>query len=280
MFSLFKTFLVLGAILLVVQPAQAWWDQGHILVSKIAEDNLDPKTQETLNAILAAHPDYSVQSLSDASLWPDLIKNREHPFHRESRSTWHYKNRPIGVSLLSGPPQGELVKQLVIQTQILSDTSVPLENRAVALCWVVHLVGDIHQPLHNTALYSHEFPLGDQGGNRFEVRLGQNKISLHAQLDSVGGRFLYPVPSYRLESYRNWFQTRYPSSSWIEEISNLDFQAWSDAGLALARSQVYQELEPNDHLKKDKLQTILDLTERQITPVSYTHLTLPTTPYV
>ena len=63
------------------------------------------------------------------------------------------------------------------------------EDKAVAICWIFHLVGDIHQPLHNAAYFSSEegFRQGDQGGNRFGVKINGRKWKLHAFWDDLLG---------------------------------------------------------------------------------------------
>src|SRR5207244_1603954 len=66
-------------------------------------------------------------------------------------------------------------------------------DRAIALCWVLHLVGDIHQPLHACTRYSAQFPAGDQGGNELMVLrdppYANSQMSLHHLWDSLPGTF-------------------------------------------------------------------------------------------
>lgn len=61
------------------------------------------------------------------------------------------------------------------------------EDRAVHFCWLMHLVGDIHQPLHCTALFSEQFPSGDRGGNLAIVRIGRGRKNLHSFWNGILG---------------------------------------------------------------------------------------------
>jgi hypothetical protein len=120
---------------------------------------------------------------------------------RFNRPSWHYINEPIFLNdderrQLQGeihvnrrrdpPPEPDDANMNVIQalkssTQIVRDKTAPPANRAVHLCWVMHLVGDSHQPLHSAALYTtHRFRRGDRGGNSIEFEHGWK---LHAFWD-------------------------------------------------------------------------------------------------
>ena len=130
-------------------------------------------------------------------------------------------------------------------------------------------MGDIHQPLHNATLYNSEFPEGDRGGNRFKLHFANKVVSLHGVWDSAGGRFVDPIPSYRLDSYITWFQEDHPIESLAEKVSVLNVDKWSDEGFALSRSLVYTYLEPGGLLDNESLQEILDASKLQITLAGY-----------
>ena len=141
-----------------------------------------------------------------AAVWPDLIRSIETPEEREfGRPNWHWLD---GRWVREGMPQGNVYVGLISQSDIpglsakdvTSETDASnimlaldwnlkvLSNRlsssaekSVALCWVAHLIGDIHQPLHTGALISRErFPDGDRGGNGIPT-VGGNLHSLWDQ---------------------------------------------------------------------------------------------------
>jgi hypothetical protein len=118
-----------------------------------------------------------------------------------SRPWWHFINEPvflndeerhqlerqIKVNRRREPPQSDddefmnIVQAIKNSARIVRDTSAPKEKRSVHLCWILHLVGDSHQPLHSVALYTtHRFRRGDHGGNYLDF---QHRWDLHGFWD-------------------------------------------------------------------------------------------------
>ncbi len=146
-------------------------------------------------------------TLGQAAVWPDVARGlSEEERIRYDRPTWHYidgawlrgdglqGNVYVGVDpqpTIPGPPPGRITDErdidnvvlaLEYNTALLNDESQPAAARAIALCWVLHLAGDIHQPLHSGALVSTTlFPAGDRGGNGIPTRSG----SLHSDWDEA-----------------------------------------------------------------------------------------------
>ncbi|MEQ1841244.1 MAG: S1/P1 nuclease, partial [Verrucomicrobiales bacterium] len=89
------------------------------------------------------------------------------------QSTWHYvnifwqQNGRTARERKDLPVQGNLITRLAERATVLGDPAAPAADRAVALAWFGHLVGDVHQPLHTTARITAFEPKGDQGGNGF-----------------------------------------------------------------------------------------------------------------
>ena len=197
-----KLILSLVTLLFLSSPALAWNDKGHMVVAKLAWDRLTPAERAAAIGILKAHPHYKEfltvgrhDNIPDdqwvfmrAATWPDWIRKRQ-----PRTKTWHYINLPYV------PPGSELkesdhpaatpnvVTQIAVaENKVKSGTA---EEKAVYLCWLLHLVGDIHQPLHATALFNEEFPKGDKGGNLVLVRIrGGKPKSLHPIWDGLLGK--------------------------------------------------------------------------------------------
>jgi nuclease S1 len=257
-------------VLALMSPVLAWNSEGHVLVTEIAWEQLSEPCRRRVVELLRSHPDGAVTTLAQAGVWPDQVRDPSHPFRVHHRQDWHYVDRLIqpptpGVELKLG---GQLLQQLERQVTILGDSNRTRAERALALSWIAHLVGDIHQPLHNSELYDQNFPQGDQGGNRFEVVLGQKPVSLHRLWDSAGGRFLDPPTTQRLKSYGDWFQQAYPPDFFGEALQDLSFHTWSDEGLSLAK-QAYATVRLGQPLEREALQQILDTSERRITLAGY-----------
>jgi hypothetical protein len=126
-----------------------------------------------------------------ASTWSDWVRSH----HREQfdHPTWHYINYPIVPTNSAVDPakheppaqQENVINQLAVCVEIIRTGTE--EERAVYLTWLFHLVGDIHQPLHCTAVYSERFPEGDRGGNLALIRIRSGPINLHSFWDGLLG---------------------------------------------------------------------------------------------
>ena len=123
--------------------------------------------------------------------------------HTEQHSKWHYVDFPFDQDGAHGPQpvvqwdgHSEPINLLQAMDKMLAqlrDPQMPKDRKAIDLCWVEHLGGDIHQPLHATSWFSKEYPQGDQGGNLVLVRNGENVIiPLHTYWDDVEGLSLDP----------------------------------------------------------------------------------------
>jgi hypothetical protein len=121
--------------------------------------------------------------------WPDEVRGG--PFKEYHRGNWHTVDIPYvapGHRADPPPPAAEnLIWALQENLRIAADASAHATDRAVALCWIFHLVGDLHQPLHAASLYNAHFPEGDRHGTRFWVRplAGLEPVSLHYYWDSA-----------------------------------------------------------------------------------------------
>ncbi len=198
-----------------------------------------------------------------AATWPDLARHFGHVqrpaeraelVERYHRGPWHYINLPTFLNEADQHALGALtvnqsddwtrteterlnaVQALGMLTDQFSNPGVADEERAVTLCWLLHLVGDIHQPLHTTALFtSRAFPEGDRGGNSLTIAAGTN---LHSLWDGAVGSDtrwtrLLDRRAALLDSY-----AKEPSAANERSLPER-FGAWAEEGAALARSAVY-----------------------------------------
>lgn len=210
-------FLVAAILFTPLHHALGWWDCGHHVVASIAYDKLSPVDRETFLELLTHHPRYAEDfSIPDtiqddklatgrwlfgvAAYWPDVA--RKHPTW--SRPKWHYQlgatltiGRPNEVKVPNTPPplpsQATLSEQelhieqaVILCRKVLTNIALPKSERAIALCWLMHLYGDAHQPCHAGSLYTAEtFPEGDRGANSIRIK---DAMSVHAIWDSQLGR--------------------------------------------------------------------------------------------
>ena len=259
---------------------------------RFQEDFLD----EAPGFIDASDPlDFERWLLGQAAFWPDIARGLPRGERaRYHRGNWHYidgawvrgaamaqGNVYVGIDPfpdIAGPAgetiRGEAAADNVVvaldyNMRLLADPATEADRRAVALCWVLHLVGDIHQPLHTGSLFSARlFASGDAGGNGIDTSEG----NLHAVwdralreqgiLDSVSaiGEWLQSIDRDALES------------------EPLDWTAWMDESRRLLTSVVYPEAVKREilaaeregrdmrefALSEDYLTTMRDLSEQRL----------------
>jgi S1/P1 Nuclease len=153
------TFLLVSALafLLAPNPVCAWGCKGHQSIALIAEKHLTPEAKEFVEKLLRENPvdpqtgrycgGPDLGLLAAASTWADDIRRQ-----RPETAPWHYINIPRGAA--RGPLRGYcgdrdcVTKAIAEQLAILKDGAVEPGKRAEALRFVIHLVGDLHMPLH------------------------------------------------------------------------------------------------------------------------------------
>lgn len=144
--------------------AAAWSRLGHAMVGDIARRHLDPKARAEVDRLLAGEP---YPNLGGVASWADDLRNTDPELFRQT-SRWHYINAKGGgcdFDLARDCPNGDCVVGAINkELAILGDPDQPLEARRNALKFVVHFVGDVHQPMH-----AGNRP--DAGGNKYQISL-------------------------------------------------------------------------------------------------------------
>lgn len=139
-----RTLTILAAFLAALNAsttAHAWGAEGHRLIGELADQQLTPVARTEITRLLATEPG---ATLSSIATWADEIRSRE-------TASWHYINPPPGncsYERARDCDDGQCaVEALNTQIAVLKSKATD-EQRLIALKWVVHLVGDVHQPLH------------------------------------------------------------------------------------------------------------------------------------
>ena len=251
--------LLVAATILPCAPARAWNNAGHKIVAMIAFRDLDAATRDRVVAALKEHIAFKngdwpgrVEAGADAdaslflfaAIFPDDAKHDDRYDEFDVRDA-HFINFPFIPRVrdrrdpaiqVKDPHAGQnAVRAYWERVREINGRSTTAETRALALSWVFHLVGDIHQPLHSVARYSPAFPRGDQGGNLVKIH-GQK---LHSFWDGLLGR------NERFTSIRDEAEeimNEHPRNS-LGELDQ-EFEAWALESLVLAKSTVYQGLDP------------------------------------
>jgi nuclease S1 len=181
------------AALFAAPAAHAWSALGHRLVGELAQRHVDPATQEQIATLLAGEPD---PTLGGVATWADDLRNAS-PERFKQTSRLHYLNTKDGTcnfDMARDCPDGQCVTGAIeAQRRILADRTQPLEARRDALKFIVHFVGDVHQPMHAS---NHP----DKGGNDFQIslrtRLVPESYARSRYIDGVMGTNLHSVWDY------------------------------------------------------------------------------------
>lgn len=220
-------FAAILLILSVANSALAWGPGGHMVVAEIAYRQLSAsdraKAVQVLKAAFAAGADGLHQFEMDlttgapagaspddldhyifikAATWPDIIREETHPLHHEfHESSWHFINLPFvphgdtitppqtPVPTPAGMEPKDIISALRLCSGEFKSPATSKRVRAARLCFLLHMVGDIHQPLHASAMFSNDkLPHGDQGGNKLLVRIPGDS-SAHDRLTSIHSIF-------------------------------------------------------------------------------------------
>ncbi len=157
--------LACAALLLLGNaPAWSWAELGHQLVGELAERQLLPAARAQVRDLLRDEP---VPTLAGVAMWADRLRGSD-PERFKATSRWHYVNMPPGTCQFVAErdcPEGACVLGAIeAQSRLLRDSTQPLETRRDALKFIVHFVGDAHQPFHSSNR-------PDKGANDFQISL-------------------------------------------------------------------------------------------------------------
>lgn len=255
-----KTLIALSALLSLSAPLHAWDAAGHQVIARIAWDNMTPAARQKAVALLrSAPPDAGLANLSaddrelflKASTWPDIVRDKAFPA-REAKyhhGSWHYINffweQAADGSVRDRtdlrPASENAVERLGKLDAALGDPGRSNAERAVDLAWVLHLAGDIHQPLHASARVTPEEPEGDRGGNLFKLD-PKGEEDLHWFWDSILVR-RHPREGMDearyVERWASKIERRQPRGRFAGRLEPGRYEAWAREGFATTKRVVY-----------------------------------------
>jgi S1/P1 Nuclease len=240
-------------------PVRAWDDNGHKVIARIAWDSIKKETRDKAIKLLKAAPpdsDLAMPALSDrelflrAATWPDIVrdKNFQQRWEKYHHGKWHY----INWFWEPGPPPRDrpdlhpdpenIVQKLNDLQSSLADAARSDAERAIDLAWVLHLVGDIHQPLHSSARVTPKTPKGDEGGNLFKLTEDE---SLHWYWDQILVRIYIRRPGEDfIAKIAGRLEKSYPEPSQEAKLLPGRFEDWAKDGFAICKNTVYVGVEP------------------------------------
>lgn len=242
-----KKLLPMLALTAIASTAYSWGDSGHGAIAMIAYRHLTPEARAKVDALMTTGVEKRYHNLLMTSFWADEWRSD----HGET-GPWHYINihfrtdgKPVTMKALD-----ENVSWAVTKFRAkLADKSLNSTGKAEAFRFLVHFVGDAHQPMHNVARDTNAFPEGDRGGNDFPIVPGNGlpswNTNLHRVWDSGCGAFDIGIRGWedgalaKTEALSHTIEKAYPLSLLSEEAKVLDPDAWVQNGYKIAKDFAY-----------------------------------------
>ena len=238
-----KSILTLVLLPAVCLNTFAWGQKGHDVTAYIAEQHLTPAARAAVESLLDG---------KSIVYWANWLDNASHQRPLAYTKTWHYKNIDEGVRYEEAPanPAGDAVTAIKSRIEILNDPNTTAEERRLALKILIHVVGDLHMPLH----MGHAT---DLGGNRIKVKFFNRDNNLHAVWDSS-------IP----ESAHKWSYTEWQQQ--IDRANPADEAAiisgsvddWAKETVAIA-SDVYTYFQPDCNISYNEVARWTPTVEQQ-----------------
>lgn len=261
------TTAALTVLVLAAAPTAAWHDSGHMALTLIAYRQLDDGQRKKVQDTLAEHPHFKEFLSADkpddadkaewvvmrASVWPDWVRKNHTEFNK---GTHHYVNLPVKrtdgatdeqlkqiaetIAGLTEPDKGgALLVEFPKRVKEIGSAE-KAADRAVALCWVLHMAGDIHQPLHASTLLTKDSTKGDRGGNQSFVLWRGKATNLHAIWDAgLGwdeGKGTATAYGFADQLARD-LSKRHPTTADEQKVTSVE--DWAKESQALADKHVY-----------------------------------------
>ena len=265
------------AVFGLASQADAWWNNGHMFTARVAFDYLSDKRPDVLkkaNGILANLASFtdletSERAFVECATFPDKIKHRGF----SAQSHWHFVDTPIqdGVDLQIPDNPWNIIWAINTMKWDLKYAK-PEGNPTVGenvndtlftsidLRFLIHYVGDIHQPLHATSRFTPDRPNGDRGGNDFKLEKTHGIDELHALWDSIvlyhKSDFKEPLTDFHWEEMGNIsaeITEEFPISKYGDDLLKKP-KDWAEESYNIAKDFVYVGIKEGEWPSDDYLE--------------------------
>lgn len=249
--------------------ASAWNALGHMVVAAIAYERLQPEVRYKVDCLATSlKKEYpNINNFVQMAPWPDSIRSQK----IEVYTHWHYIDMPFstdGSPLKNISDQDNVVWAINEIKPIVANKDANPYERARFLSLLIHIVGDIHQPLHTVGRISAAHLDGDQGGNLFTIHYpGSQSIPLHKLWDDGCGLFNGDASSKTVALLANKITNLFPEKNFNNLTNELSPDVWVKEGLENA-SIVYNTTE-NTTPSSDYLNNGQILVEQRIALAGY-----------
>jgi hypothetical protein len=257
-----------------------------LIISRIALEELeqqDPVYLKQIQTEIDLLTDFSMESnhsFVESAVWADDNKG----IAWSAFNGWHFVDTPVIDPDFKGETEYEAMNAtwaLYEMRKTLRNKNTPKFNSDLALSfawrYLIHLAGDIHQPLHASSYYSAKFPNGDRGGNSFKISFPEDKQvkNLHALWDACVGQYgsIYAPTTETQYEYLSLvaanLTAEYPRSKVAARVSILDERIWADESNQIAQDYVYNGITPDSTPSEEYLKRGRTMIDEQLAVAGY-----------
>jgi hypothetical protein len=243
-----KKYVLVPVMLVLSAMLQSWGKIGHCTVAQIASNHFTPQAKEAIANLLGK------ENLPDVANWADEIRSNP---QFSSTGAWHYVNLPGGLSFdefktaIRTMPAENVFKEVINCERILMNDKAQKNQKVMALKYLVHFIGDLHQPMH----VSHA---DDKGGNAISINFFNNDSNLHSLWDSGLIEHQKETDYKKLEVA---YDTATPEQITKWETDDIMTWLWESYQIS---SILYEEVKDNKTLGEDYYQEHIAVLQKQI----------------
>jgi len=241
-----KRITIAFALIGIAVLFSSWGFFGHKTVATIAEKHLSDEARQAVNELLGN------ETLADVASWADEVRNQ--PEYKNTAG-WHFINLPLGLNRRKFKDSIEKLKNenlltaLALNESVIKNPNATKDQKRIALKFIVHLVGDAHQPMHVSRAE-------DKGGNTIQVQFDGKGTNLHSLwdsrlLDHQGLSITQLVAKDDVGKFRIRKWQRATPVDWLFESYKIS-------------SKLYQEVEMNNKLDEAYYQSHIKIANKRI----------------
>lgn len=208
--------------------------EGHGVIALIAMRDLEARSPAAFEAVQQILEDGD-RTVLEAAEYPDTIRRRQ-----PETGPWHYVDIPLEAGGPLNPPLPDpphVITQIAEFTQFLSGGGGNAEDKVNGLSWLIHMFGDIHQPLHCVERFNEFHRRGDSGGNGFKLRGRKN--NLHSLWDSS----VNVSRAVDEEELADEIMQEHTRDTLADDLRVTDPERWARSGFRLAKRHAYTLVE-------------------------------------
>jgi len=248
--------LILGLQVLKHQQVKAWGAEGHSIIAEIAQRNLTPAARARIAELFP-----NGASAASLSFWADDIRET-----LEESSNWHFVDIPLNQTNYDenrdcpATPRGDcVIKAIERVKKTVADSSAPISTRREALKFLVHFVGDLHQPLHTVDDFV--------GGTTFHVTFFVNvpkKATVPTTLHWIWDTGLIRASFRSWGSYLDFLEDKWLPEQNVDELTRGTTVEWALAAHQIAIDVAFASITTGSELGEEYLQRARPHVDRQL----------------